>query len=96
VRPLGVELQCGGLRPLCEGLELGGSSVEEGVGQPAGVPLVVMEWMATITGDHVGYPRFQDLGNFSPRRKIFWSKNSHIFWHRIFAIKSYVFVVVLI
>jgi len=26
------------LRPLCEGLELGGSSVEEGVGQPAGVP----------------------------------------------------------
>jgi hypothetical protein len=29
-----------------------------------------MEWMATITGDHVGYPRFQDLGNFSPRRKI--------------------------
>jgi hypothetical protein len=29
------ELQCGGLRPLCEGLELGGSSVEEGVGQPA-------------------------------------------------------------
>jgi hypothetical protein len=30
---------------------------------------VVMEWMATITGDHVGYPRFQDLGNFSPRRK---------------------------
>ncbi len=36
-RPLGGELQCGGLRPLCEGL-LGGSSVEEGVGQPAGVP----------------------------------------------------------
>jgi len=35
---------------------LGGSSVEEGVGQPDGVPLVVMEWMATITGDHVGYP----------------------------------------
>jgi hypothetical protein len=33
----GGELQCGGLRPLCEGL-LGGSSVEEGVGQPAGVP----------------------------------------------------------
>jgi hypothetical protein len=30
-----------------------------------------MECMATITGDHVGYPRFQDLGNFSPRRKIF-------------------------
>jgi hypothetical protein len=26
--------------------------------------------MATITGDHVGYPGFQDLGNFSPRRKI--------------------------
>jgi hypothetical protein len=31
-----------------------------------------MEWMATITGDHVGYPGFQDLGNFSPRRKKFW------------------------
>jgi hypothetical protein len=36
-RILGGELQCGGLQPLCEGL-LGGSSVEEGVGQPAGVP----------------------------------------------------------
>ncbi len=37
VRPLGGgELQC--LRPPCEGLELGGSSVEEGVGQPARVP----------------------------------------------------------
>ncbi len=32
---------------------------------------MVMEWMATITGDHVGYPGFQDLGNFSPRRKNF-------------------------
>ncbi len=31
----GGELQCGGLRPLCESL-LGGSSVEEGVGQPDG------------------------------------------------------------
>jgi hypothetical protein len=76
-----VELQCIGLRPLCEGLELGGSSVEEGVGQPAGVPEVVMEWMATITGDHVGYPRFRDLGDFSPRRKILGSKNSHVFQH---------------
>jgi hypothetical protein len=57
------------LWPLCEGL-LGGSSVEEGVGQPAGVPYLVMEWMATI--DHVGYPGFQDLGNFSQRRKNFW------------------------
>jgi hypothetical protein len=36
-RPLGGELQCGGLRPLCEGL-LGGSSIEEGVGQPTRVP----------------------------------------------------------
>jgi hypothetical protein len=27
-----------------------------------------MEWMATITGDHVGYPRFQDLGDFSPKK----------------------------
>ncbi len=33
----GYELQCGGLRPLCEGW-LGGSSVEEGVGQPDRVP----------------------------------------------------------
>jgi hypothetical protein len=48
------------LQPLCEGL-LGGSSVEEGVGQPARVPYLVMEWMATITGDHVGYPGFQKL-----------------------------------
>jgi hypothetical protein len=31
-----------------------------------------MEWMATITGDHGGYPGFQDLGNFSPRGKKFW------------------------
>jgi hypothetical protein len=54
---------------LCEGL-LGGSSVEEGVGQPARVPWVVMEWMATITGDHVGIP--EDLVNFSPRRKKIW------------------------
>jgi hypothetical protein len=41
-------------------LEHGGSSVEEGVEHPAGVPsslyLVVMEWMAAITGDRVGYP----------------------------------------
>ncbi len=36
-RPLGGELQCRGLRPLCEGL-LGGSSLEEGVGQPVRVP----------------------------------------------------------
>ncbi len=36
-RPLGGELQCGGLRPLCEGW-LGGSSFEEGVGQPDRVP----------------------------------------------------------
>jgi hypothetical protein len=32
---------------------------------------VVMEWMAIITGDHVGYLVFQDLGNFSQRRKKF-------------------------
>jgi hypothetical protein len=69
-------------------LELGGSSVEERVGQPARVPWVVMEWMATIAGDHVGYPGFQDLGDFSPRRKILGSKNSHIFQHQIFAVES--------
>jgi hypothetical protein len=53
------KLQCGGLRPLYEGLEHGGFSVEEGVEQPAGVPsglyLVVMEWTAAITGDLMGY-----------------------------------------
>ncbi len=47
------------LRPLCEGLECGASSVEEGVEQSSGVPsglyLVVMEWMATITSERVGY-----------------------------------------
>jgi hypothetical protein len=49
-------------------LEHGGSSVEEGVEQPAGVPsglyLVLMEWMATITGDRVGYPRFLGFWGF--------------------------------
>jgi hypothetical protein len=95
VRPLGVELQCGSLWPLCKGLELGGSSVEERVGQLAGVPKVVMEWMATITGDHVGYPGFSDLGDFSPRRKILGSKNSHVFWCRIFTVPILCFVNVL-
>jgi hypothetical protein len=42
-------------------LELGGSSIEEGVEQPAGVSsslyLVVMERMVTISGDCVGYFR---------------------------------------
>jgi len=33
-----------------------------------------MEWMATITGDHVGYPGFQELGDFSPRKKILEQK----------------------
>jgi len=28
-----------------------------------------MEWMATITGDHVGYPGFWDLGDLSPKKK---------------------------
>ncbi len=68
----GGELQCGGLQPLCEGLERGGSSVEEWVEQPAGVPsglyLVAMEWMVTITGDSVGYPRF---GGFFSEEKNF-------------------------
>jgi hypothetical protein len=50
---------------------------------------VVMEWMATITGDHVSYPGFQDLGDFSP---ILGSKNLHIFWRRIFAVESYFLV----
>jgi hypothetical protein len=27
-----------------------------------------MEWMATITSDHVGYPGFRDLGDFSPKK----------------------------
>jgi len=56
------------LQPLCEGLERGDYSIEEGVEQPARLPtglyLVLMEWMATITGDHrVGCPGF--LGFFS-------------------------------
>jgi hypothetical protein len=76
------------LRTLYEGFELGGSSVEEGVGQLAEVPWVVMEWMATITGDHVGYPGLQDLGDFSPKRKILESNNSHVFPHRIFTVES--------
>jgi hypothetical protein len=28
-----------------------------------------MEWMATITGDHVGYPGLQDLGDFFSKEK---------------------------
>ncbi len=54
------------LAAFCEGLEHGGSPVEEGVEQPAGVPSglysVVIEWMATITGDRVGNPRFSGFG----------------------------------
>jgi hypothetical protein len=72
----------------CEGLELGGSSVEEGVGQPVRVPQVVMECMATIIGDHVGNPGFQDLGDFSQRIKILGPKNSHVFQCRIFMVES--------
>jgi hypothetical protein len=34
----GEKLQCRGIVPLYEGLECGGSSVEEGVEQPAIVP----------------------------------------------------------
>jgi hypothetical protein len=45
-----------------------------------------MEWMTTNTGDCVGYPGFQDLGDFSPRRKIFGSKNLHVFRRQIFAV----------
>jgi hypothetical protein len=47
-----------------------------------------MEWVATITGDHVGYPGFWDLGDFSQkRRKILGSKNLHLFLGRIIAEK---------
>jgi hypothetical protein len=42
-----------------------------------------MEWMATITSDHVGYPGFRD---------ILGSKNSHIFRRRIFVVESNVYV----
>jgi len=48
---------------------------------------VVMEWMATITDDRVGYPGFRELGDFSPRRKVFGSKNLCIFWRRIFTVE---------
>jgi hypothetical protein len=30
-----------------------------------------MEWMATITGDRVGYPGFRDLGGFFSKEKNF-------------------------
>ncbi len=69
-------MQC--LRLLCEGLESGGSSVEKGVEQPARVPsglhLGVMEWMATITGDHVGYPGFSGFRGFFSEEKNFGEK----------------------
>jgi hypothetical protein len=48
--------------------------------------------MATITGDHVGNPGFQDLGDFSQRRKILGSKNSHAFRRQIFVVESHFFV----
>ena len=51
-----------------------------------------MECMATITGDHMGNPGFRDLGDFSHRRKILESKNSHIFWRQIFAVESLLYV----
>jgi hypothetical protein len=53
---------------------------------------VVMEWMATITGDHVGYSGFGDLGDLSPRRKILGSKNSHVFRRQIFTVESQIIV----
>jgi hypothetical protein len=67
------------LQPLCEGFERGGSSVEEGAEQPARVPsglyLVVVEWMAAITGDSVGY--FGIFGIFLCREK-FWTTVFHM------------------
>jgi hypothetical protein len=33
-----------------------------------------MEWMATITGDHVGYSGFWDLGDFSQGEKFLGAK----------------------
>ncbi len=63
----GEKLQCGGLQPLYEGLECDGSE-----GELNSLPecllfsnLVVIEWMAAITGDHMGLSR-----DFSPTRKI--------------------------
>jgi len=60
-RPLVGKLQYRGLQPLYEGLERGGSSVQRELNS---LPecllvcnLVVMEWMAAITGDCVGYFR---------------------------------------
>jgi hypothetical protein len=61
-------------------VKVGGSSVEEGVEQPARVPsslyLVVMEWMAAITGDRVGYPRFSGFLGFFSEEKIFGEPSS--------------------
>jgi hypothetical protein len=59
----GGELKCRGLRPLCEGLERGRflEGVEQLARVPSGLYLVVMEWMAAITSDHMGYPRFSGV-----------------------------------
>jgi len=46
-----------------------------------------MEWMATITGDRVGFPGFWDFRDFSPRRKILGSKKLRIFRRQIFAVE---------
>jgi hypothetical protein len=67
-------------------LESDGSSVEKGVEQPARVPsglyLGVMEWMTTITGDHVGYPRFSGIWGFFSEEKNFGEK----FWRTVFRV----------
>jgi len=47
---------------------------------------VVMEWMVTISGEHVGYPG--GLGKFFSKEKNFGgSKNSHAFWRQILVVE---------
>jgi hypothetical protein len=67
IRPLGEKLQCGGLRPLYEGLERGGSSVEEGTACRSAFWLVFGG--DEVDGCHYWWPCGLFL-DFSLRRKI--------------------------
>jgi hypothetical protein len=40
---------------------------------------VAMEWMATITGDHVGYLGFWDLGGGGREKNLGEQKLAHLF-----------------
>jgi hypothetical protein len=51
--------------------------------------------MATIIGDHMGNPGFRDLGDFSQRRKILESKNSHVFRRQIFVVTYFSIIILM-